>query len=303
MRKKFIWFVLGAVVLLLCTKLKSQNFVNEEMGVSIQFDGKPTQDTSSFGKQCSSYKANSSNIGEFLQICDYDYASDMSDDQVQQLFTDVVKKNFTITIESGTVAGYPGKTFSGNKIVDEGTGGYIRGEVTNVRQGAGTRVYLVVVVQTVPLRKASGLKKMDSQAQHFLNTLKILSPPTIVATQAQPVAQATPPPAAQAATPPATGNSPLDAITNETLADLSPPATQQETDFYNKLKAEPPEKVNAFIETRQWFRSAYAQDPHFKYGDVDLNKMPPIPKGYSNDFAFTLDEKLLGILTLALSSK
>lgn len=296
MRKKFIWFVLGAVALLLCTKLKSQNFVNEEMGVSIQFDGKPTQDASSIGKHCSSFYANSSYVKEFVEVCNYADTGDLSDDQVQQRFIDAVEKKYTIAIGSGSVAGYPGKTFTGNWTVDEGTGGYIWGEVTNLRHGTETRMYTATVIQMKPVRGASKIPKLDRIANRFLDSLKILDQPHVDANQPAPVVTSTTAaPAAQAATPPA-------ASASETLADLSPPATQQETDYYNKLLTTSPDQVNAFIETRKWFRKAYALYPNFKYTDVDVNKLPPPPKDYSNDFTFTQDESMLGIVALAVSN-
>lgn len=296
MRMKFSLYALGAILLLVCAPLRCQNFVNQELGVSMQFEGNPTPDPGLTKGNCTTFSARSKELLERLMVCDINSETGKSDAELQNEFVDALKSGFLLAVDR-PASGNPPVVFSGGKIVDpDYEGAWVWGGVATAHFGRITRVYELSATQMVPVHNnMHKFKKMADRAWDFVHSFRLLNQPSGVSGYERPdtgTANSTPQPSTY--TQPDTSSS-------ETLADLPPPATQQETDYYNKLKAKSPEKVNAFIETRKWFRAAYAQNPNFRYQDIDMHKMPPLPKGYSSDFTFTNEEKLLGIYAYAFS--
>lgn len=283
MRRKFSLYAFGAVLLMLCAPLRSQNFVNQELGVSMQFDGVPTLNQDLTGNGCTTYDAATKNLLERLEVCDFANIGAMSNDDVQEQFITAFKKSFNLKIDRASIAGEPGQTFAGNKIVDQGQGGWLWGEITNVRSGSGTRVYLVLVLQTQSIGDA-GYSKMSDNALKFLNTLRILNPPHFAVSNTPPPAASTSP-QAESATP--------QPVMSGAIAELNPPATDAEIALYNKLKANQPDDVDAFIKARKWFRQVYAVYPNPRAAGVDVRKWPTLPDDFKMDFALNADERFM----------
>lgn len=307
MRTNYALCALCTVLLLLSMPLRCQKIVDRELGVSIQFDGKPNLAETNEG--CKKYTAWKGRVEEYLQVCIFKTPGTQSDEQIQSQFTDGVKRKFDIVVEHTSVAGVPGIKFRGNRILSNnnvhhqsqdwddieddyespGLGSWLWGEVTDVRYGAELRVYWAAVSQEIEMRRDTQFKKMDSMAEHFLNSLQILDQPQAPQSAIPSTTTSTAaPPAENATTPPAT------AIAGE-LAALNPPATEQEIDLYNKLKVEKPDAVSAFIHTRKWFRQVYAMYPNPRAAGVDINKFPPLPDDFQMDYALNADEQFIAM--------
>lgn len=301
MRTRYVLCTAGAMFLLISMPVKSQAFVDQELGVSIQFDGKPSLNEPSVG--CKKYTALKGRVLEYLQVCIFKTPGTQSDEQVQTQFADEVRKKFDIVVEHASIGGLPGIKFHGNRIltnqhfrhesqdwddiddddVSPGLGSWLWGEVTDVRSGSELRVYWAAVSQEIEMSRDTQFKKMNSTAEHFLNSIQILNQPHDAQSTTE---SATAQPAENPTTPPAT------AATGE-LAALNPPATEQEIDLYNKLKAEKPDAVSAFIHARKWFRQVYAMYPNPRAAGVDVNKWPPLPDDFQMDYALNEDEQFI----------